>query len=107
VAIALLLAGAPVYAITAGDVLDKMTEKERAGYISGAVEMAMFQAATDQHNENKSRCVLEWFYGTRAADGVPLKDPVGPSQIIAAFNRFRDQPAIGVIALLINRACGK
>jgi hypothetical protein len=88
----------PAFALTAGDVLDHMTDRERANYISGAVDMAMFAAAVDQKNGQKSECILNWYYG---------KDAKGPQEVLATFTRYRDKSAPGLISVLINRACGQ
>jgi len=89
-ALVALLIASPAFAITAGDVLDRMTEKERGGYLSGAIEMAMVA------KPEKSECILNWFYGS----GAP-----GPKTVIATLERYRDKPAAAVINALINKNC--
>jgi len=89
------LIATPVYAMTAGDVLDKMTEKERAGYLAGAVEMAMYLAATAGQAQ-KSECISGWYFG---------RDARGQAQIVAAFTRYKDKPAVALMNALISKAC--
>lgn len=93
---ALLLAATPAFAITAGEVLDKMTRDERFGYITGAIDMAMYHASTLEKNNPKAECILNWYYG---------KDAPGPKQVLNMFDRNRERNAIALIQVLINRAC--
>ncbi len=93
---AILLVAVPAWAITAGDVLDKMTEKERDGYITGAVDTAMYLASVQEKNNAKSECILNWFYAEKAP---------GPRQVISTFRQYRDKPAVALIKVLIDRAC--
>lgn len=94
--LAMLMAATPAFAITAGEVLDKMTEKERFGYITGAVDMIMLTTATSEKNTAKAECILAWHYGEKAP---------GPRLIVETFGRYRDRNAVGLIKLLIDRAC--
>lgn len=91
-----LLIAIPAFAVTAGDVLDKMTDKERGGYLSGAVEMAIV-LASNQGNAKKAECITTWYYSTEGAQKT----------VIAAFDRYKDKPAASVLAALINRQCGQ
>lgn len=93
-----LMSAVPLWAITAGDVLDRMTEKERLGYIGGAVDMAIYSASTKEKNNPKAECIHAWFFE---------KDAKGPSEVIQTFSRYRDRQAVGLITVLIERACGK
>lgn len=95
-----VLASAPAFAeITARDVLNRMTEKERVGYITGAIDMALFlEQARAQKPTPRSECILKWFYGQGSTAG---------SQVVAMFDRHPGESAVGLIDLVINRACGK
>lgn len=95
---ALLVLPVPALAITAGDVLDRMSGPERNGYITGAIDNAMYLAAVQEKNNPKSECILGWYYG---------KDAKGPQQVVAMFDRNRDRPAVALLKILIDRACGK
>lgn len=92
-----ILIAAPAFAVTAADVLDKMSADERQGYISGALEMAM-TAASNQGNGKKAECILNWYY---KGDGSAAKT------LIAALDRYRDKPASAVIGALLDKQCGK
>lgn len=93
---AALLVAVPAWAITAADVLDRMSDDQRFGYITGAVDTAMYLAAVQEKNNAKSECILNWYYG---------KNATGPKQVIDTFRQYRDKPAIALIKVLIDRAC--
>ncbi len=93
--LACLLVAGPAFAVTAGDVVDRMKEDERAAYLEGAIEMAMYAAATDEKNNAKAACIEKWYFSGDAAART----------IVATFSRYKDQPAIGLLRVLINRAC--
>lgn len=93
---AFLFAAVPAWAITAGDVLDRMTEQERFQFVNGSVEMAMYLASAQEKNDAKAECILNWFYGKNAS---------GPKQVIDTFRRYRDKPAVALINVLINQTC--
>ncbi len=98
-AVAILVAAltVPALAITAGDVLDRMKPDERNGYFDGAIEMAMYLAATQEKNDAKAECILNRFY---RGDGSAHREA------IATFERYKDKPAAGLLKLLIDRHCG-
>ena len=87
----------PAFAVTAGDVLDKMTDNERGGYLNGAVEMAMYNAVT-QGNGKKSECILNWYYKSNGK---------GARDVVATFDKYKDKSAVMLIQALIDRECGK
>jgi len=85
-------------AITGGEVL-KMTEKEQFGYITGAIDTMLYlEQAGAGGSTPRSRCILDWFYG---------KNSRAAGQIVATFNSYQDRPAVGLVKLLVDRACGK
>ena len=88
------LSAAPAAALTGEDVMTKMGEDERGGYLTGSVEAAAFLALSAGDKE-RSSCIVEWFFG----------DGNGPEQIAQAFNHFRERQAQPIIYALINRAC--
>lgn len=89
---------APAFAITAGDLLDRMTEPEREGYIQGALEMAMFMAATQERNSTKAQCTFDRFFGDTSAEAA--------RELIAVFGANKDRDAVALITIVINRHCG-
>ena len=87
------------FAVTARDVLNRMTEKEQFGYITGAVDMALFlEQAPQRGSTPRSQCILAWFYGN---------DAKGPREVRAMFEKYPDQSAVGLIKVLIDRSCPK
>lgn len=88
------LSSSPAEAVTAGDVVGKMSKEERYGYLSGAIDMAMFM-----HSQNgggaKAECIMGWFY----------KDKKSGEEIAALFDSNKARPAIGLLHVLIGRHC--
>ena len=98
-AVALLTTATPARAVTAGDVLNRMTEKERLGYITGAIDMVMYlEQAEAKGSTPRSACILNWFYA---------KEAPGPKQVLTLFSAYPDKPAVGLIKIAMDRACGK
>ena len=96
---ALLLAAglalpSPAGAISAGDVVDKMGENEQYGYVTGAVDMAMF-LHSQIGNGTKAECIFNWFY----------TEETGVEEVIAVFYNYKDKPAIGLLHVLMDRHC--
>ena len=87
---------APANAVTGGDVMQKMEDRERGGYIAGSVEMAAFLAKVSGDTE-RSACITDWYF----------RGGNGPDQIIQALSHFRDRAAQPVIFLMIKRQCGE
>lgn len=84
----------PAGAITAGDVMDKMTEPEAAEYTAGAIDMAMYLYGKNG-DDAKAKCILNWFY----------QDNTSAKEVVAVFNNYKDKPAIGLLHVLIDRHC--
>lgn len=84
-------------AIDASDVMQKMTEKERFGYLTGLVDMLSYQYVL-AGNADRARCISDAFY----------KKPEDMSRtVVETFAKHPDKPAEGLIVVLMNRACGK
>ena len=84
----------PASALTAGDVLDKMSNKEQTAYMFGSMEMAAFLAHAGG-NAERAKCIVKWF-GDK-----------GVAQIVEAMSAYKDHEAQPIIYTLIGRACGK
>lgn len=86
----------PARAIDAGEVMDKMDAGQRAGFLAGAVDMAShLYAATG--NQEKSRCVVDWFF----------REEGTLRQVHSFFESHKDKDAVALLAILIDRHCGK
>ena len=92
---AIALASTPCVAITARDVMEKMSEKERFGYLSGLVDMLSYQSLLGG-DRKRAECVYEAFY----------KEAATTKKLIEAFNRFPEKAPEGLVILLMRNACG-
>lgn len=81
------------HALTAGDVLDKMTTKESNAYVQGAVTMLAYYIHKEV-SEEKGRCILNWFY-----------EEGGPSEVVEFYDAYKDLDAVGIIRILADRHC--
>lgn len=90
-----LLCITPASALTGAEVLDKMTDKEKSGYLAGSIGMAALIANT-QEDFDRQNCIMDWYYRGH-----------GPKQLVQALDHFRDREALPVIYALINRTCAE
>lgn len=81
-------------AITAGDVVEKMSNDQAAQYLSGAVDMVLYLDSMNGEGQ-KAECILNWYY----------RDKSSPAEVIAVFGNYKDKPAIGLLHILIDRHC--
>ena len=93
-ALAVLILATPAFALTAGDVIDKMTAKERAGYIAGTIEMAMVMTP------ERAQCIGDWYF----ASGTP-NEGKAQQAIVAALSKYKDKPAASIINALLKKNC--
>jgi hypothetical protein len=92
--LALALSASSAAALTGEDLMTKMGEDERNGYLTGAVEMAAF-IAHQQGDPERLSCIMDWFFGGGS----------GPEEIVQALNHFKDRQAHPVLFVLMNRTC--
>jgi hypothetical protein len=83
-------------AITAKDVMEKMTDKERFGYVTGLVDMLSYQFVL-AGNRTRAECISKAFYGDTEATWKLL---------VSTFEKFSDKAPEGLVVVLMNRACG-
>lgn len=81
-------------AISAGDVVGKMSEDQQYGYLTGAVDMVIFLHSSKGEGE-RAECIMNWFY----------RDDTSAKEVIGVFHNYKDKPAIGLLHVLINRHC--
>jgi hypothetical protein len=93
---ALVLPRGSANAVTAKDVLEKMTEKERFGYVTGLVDMLSYQFVL-AGNRERAECVTKAFY-SNAEDTW--------RSVVSTFQKFEDKSPEGLIVVLMNRSCG-
>jgi hypothetical protein len=87
---------APARAIDAGEVMDKMSDDERSGFIAGSVDMAAHLYAMDGNGE-KADCAVKWLFD----------DESSLEEIFAFFDAHKGRDAVGLLSVLINRHCGE
>ena len=85
---------AAAHALTGSDVLDKMNNDERNGFLEGVLEMRAYDA-TVAGKPQLAECIYGW-----NRNG-------GPTEEIQALDHFRDRDAVAVVYLLIKRRCGE
>jgi hypothetical protein len=86
----------PARAITAKDVLEKMTEKERFSYVTGLVDMLSYQSVL-AGNRSRAECITTAFY-SKTEETWRL--------MVSTFEKFSDKNPEGLVVVLMNRACG-
>lgn len=83
--------------LTAGVILTKLSQEERFSYVAGVVEgLAYARYFAEGKTTESLDCIFNWFY---REDGTTEK-------IYAAFDRYPNQPAGALIAVLIRTKCG-
>lgn len=83
------------FAITAKDVLEKMADKERFGYLTGLVDMLSYQSLLGG-DRKRAECISDAFY----------KEDAMAKRIFEAFSRFPDKSPEGLVILLFKQSCG-
>ena len=81
-------------ALPARDVMEKMPEQQRTGYLFGLVDMLSYQSIL-AGNRQQAECII-----AAANDSAKLET------MFKAFDRYPDKAAEGIVVLLMNRACG-
>ena len=95
-ALAPLMSIHDAFAITAKDVMQKMEEKERFGYVTGLVDMLSYQALL-AGDKKRAQCIADAFYGQ--------KDRTWPL-LFKTFGKYPDKAPEGLVVVLMNHACG-
>jgi hypothetical protein len=86
----------PVQAIDAWEVMEKMESRERSGFLAGAVDMAAHIYAVNG-NKKKADCAVMWYFD----------DKNSLREIYAFYEQHKNKDAVGLLAFLIDRKCGK
>lgn len=94
-----LLTSAPCLAITAKDVMQKMSKQERFSYLSGLIDMQMFQAG-QSGKAAASQCMHDTYYAEAGGAGD------GWSKLYDALDQFPDKEATAIVYLLGLKVCG-
>lgn len=98
VIVASVMCATPSLAVTARDVMQKMSKQERFSYLTGLIDMQMFQAG-QSGQAAVSRCIHDAYYDRADADGAW-------SKLYDAFDQFPDKEATAIVYLLGKKTCG-
>lgn len=87
----------PASAITARDVLDRMSAPERQAYIWGIVDTLVYVERAAAHGATPhSDCLYAWYYGD---------DPPGPAQVLKVFAEYRNETPASLIISAADSTC--
>jgi hypothetical protein len=92
----LLLVPQSAGAITALDVMEKMSKEERFSYITGLVDMLSYQSILAK-NKKRAECIATSFYKSKDMQ----------RKILNVFGRYPNKAPEGLVILLMNKACSK
>lgn len=85
-------------ALTAGDVMNKMTIDQRLGYMDGIIEgLAFARWLKDKPSKVGMKCIYDWYY----SDAEKIH-----GRITTWFNRHTDKPAGALMYVLTKKECG-
>lgn len=84
-------------AITAEDVMKKMSKEERFGYLTGLIDMLTYNTATTG-NGSKAACLTNAYY--REGKDAAWKN------LYDALGNFSDKQPATIVTLLARKACG-
>jgi hypothetical protein len=97
-ALAVILTEQSAAAVTADDVMKKMSRDERFGYVSGLIDMLSYQIALSG-DKSRAKCVTDAFFRKK-------EDNEAWQKLVAAFERFPDRSAEAIVFVLMKQACG-
>lgn len=83
-------------AITAKDVLDKMSKEERVGYLTGLIDMLAYKELL-AGDKAYAQCLSDAFY----------KDKTMGERIYSTLAAYPDKAPEGLVYLLFKKACGR
>ena len=91
--------GGPVQALTANDVLNKMSNDERHSYLAGMVGgFAHSRYLQDKPDQSGMTCIFDWYYESGAKKW----------QLIETwFSRHLDKQVEPLLYVLIKKECGE
>jgi len=87
----------PAAAITANDVMKKMNQDTRFGYLSGLVDMLAYQTAANG-DRTRGDCITDMFYRE--------KDNSWP-RLLEVLEKFPDKRPDVLVSVLANQLCTK
>lgn len=90
------LAAHPTAAITARDVMEKMEQKERFGYLTGLIDMMSYQALL-AGDRARAECISKAYYG---------KQKEMWERMFETFGKYPEKAPEGLVVVLMKRECG-
>jgi hypothetical protein len=95
--LALLATTHSASAITADDVMKKMSDKERQGYLTGLIDMLAYQTAAAGHRE-KGNCIADAFYDDK-------KNTESWTRLHTVFRQYSDKRPEILLSVLAGQIC--
>jgi hypothetical protein len=88
----------PLAALTADEVMNKMNEDQRFGYVAGVVSgLAQARWLLDKPDASGTTCINNWFFGPSSQPWPQLEE---------WFARHPDKPAAALLYVMIKQDCG-
>lgn len=94
--VSVCLASSPAMAITAKDVMEKMSKEERFGYLTGLADMLSYQYVL-AGNRARAECISKEFYSKKEETW---------KRVYNALEAFPDKSPEGLIVVLMKKSCG-
>jgi len=81
-------------------VLENMSSVQLTAYLSGIVEGLAYARFENEGRDAQGgmKCIQDWYYNSEGEAAV---------QILQAFDRFTDYPAVAVVAAMAKQKCGE
>ena len=90
---------APAKALTAEDVMKKMTKEQRSNFLLGVIEgLAFSRYIKDKPSTKGMKCIHDWQYGPNSRKNT--------LRMYDAFDKLPSKPAVPLMYLLIKKECG-
>ena len=90
---------APAKALTAEDVMKKMTQDQRSSFLLGVIEgLAFSRYVKDKPNTKGMECIHDWKYGP--------KGDTNTLRMLDLFDKRPKQPVVPLLYILIKQHCG-
>ncbi len=91
--------GGAAHALTADDVLNKMSNDQQHGYISGMVDgLAYARWLQDKPDSTGMQCIYGWYYSGKKEKWALIHQ---------WFERHLDKPVDALLYVLIKKECGE
>jgi hypothetical protein len=96
VTLALSAATLPARAITAEEVMTKMSQQERFGYLNGLIDMLAYQTAAHGDHE-AGNCIIDRFFREKKEESW--------ERMYAVFTRYSDKRPEILLTVLAKQLC--